>query len=296
MHKSVGFIGLGNMGLPMAQLLLKDGYQVLGMDLNEAACQSLIEHGGSKSSYKEIIELTETIILMLPNSHIVNEVISELRAAHLNAEKRNAAPITLIDMSSSSPADTQRNARILSEIGIAMLDAPVSGGVKKAVTGELTIMVGGDKEAFAQQAPLLKVFGKNLYHVGPIGSGHLLKSLNNYLSAVHMLATCEAVHVLSSFGIDPHTGVEIFNRSTGRSGSTDYKFPEFVLPETYNSGFSLELLAKDIDIAKGFMQETGESTPLINLVSDSYKAAGQFLEPKADHTEIYRYVSTYIHK
>lgn len=197
-------------------------------------------------------------------------------------------------MSSSFPPDTQANARKANEIGIHFLDAPVSGGVKKAVSGELTIMVGGDEDAFHRQLSILQTFGKNIFYLGESGSGHLVKFLNNYLSAVHMLATSEAVRIVANFGINPQAAIDVFNRSSGRSGSTEYKFPEFVLRETYNSGFSLDLLAKDIDITRQLLEKTGDATLLVKLISDTYHAASRSLRVNADHTEIFRYVSAYI--
>lgn len=231
--------------------------------------------------------------MILPNSKIVNDVVRQILSLSIS-EERNHNETFILDMSSSFPPDTQANARKANEIGIHFLDAPVSGGVKKAVSGELTIMVGGDEDAFHRQLSILQTFGKNIFYLGESGSGHLVKFLNNYLSAVHMLATSEAVRIIANFGINPQAAIDVFNRSSGRSGSTEYKFPEFVLRETYNSGFSLDLLAKDIDITRQLLEKTGDATLLVKLISDTYHAASRSLRVNADHTEIFRYVSAYI--
>lgn len=292
MGKMVGFIGLGNMGLPMATLLLKDGYNIQCFDKNESACHSLQEMGAIKATVADMTTQADTMILMLPNSQIVNGVIEQITDSYSPLD-RNGRELTIIDMSSSFPLDTQANAAKLSHMGIHLLDAPVSGGVKKAITGQLTIMVGGSEEVYANCYDLLKVMGEQVYYTGPSGSGHLIKALNNYLSAAHMLATCEAVHTLTQFGVDPKVGIEVFNHSSGRSGSSEYKFPQFVLNEAYNSGFSLELLAKDVGIAKAMLDEVSDSTPLMKLLYHTYTQAKDTLGGQPDHTEIFRFVSTY---
>ncbi len=291
MKETVGFVGLGKMGLPMARKLLEHDYIVYGSDLDGEAMAAFKKSGGVPSFLKEIIENAAIIILMLPNSKVVNQVIEELRSF---SGKTRTKELTVIDMSSSYPVDTQKNSNILSKDSIAMIDAPVSGGVKKAVTGELTIMVGGEKEYADRANELFHAMGKNIYHVGPIGSGHLMKALNNFLSAVHLLATSEAVHLLENFGIDPETGIEVFNQSTGRSHSTAFKFPKFILPETFDSGFSLELMAKDVDTAKKLFEDKEADSKLAAEVASAYLEAHKEFGDESDHTEIFRFVSKYI--
>jgi 3-hydroxyisobutyrate dehydrogenase-like beta-hydroxyacid dehydrogenase len=288
---NIGFIGLGNMGNPMARLLVQHGYRVYGNDIDPNACRAFARFGGIPAPLTEFFENVNIFILMLPNSQVVNQVIKEI-VSYLENEVTNR-DFTIIDMSSSYPLETQKNARKLAQAGIAFLDAPVSGGVKKAATGELTIMVGGDKEVFDKHRDLFEVLGKQVFYVGPNGSGHLVKMLNNFLSAAHLLATCEAVHTLSAFGVDPQTGIRIFNHSTGRSISTEYKFPEFILPQTFASGFSLELLAKDVAMMKQLLSDRGIDTPLSGLLSEIYGDAARTLGKRADHTEIFRFVTKF---
>ena len=152
-------------------------------------------------------------------------------------------------MSSSEPLRTRALAEKLAASGLARLvDAPVSGGVGGAERGTLTIMAGGEADTIADLAEVLSVLGR-VRHTGPVGSGHALKALNNLLSATHLLATSEAMVAGQEFGLDPHTMLEVFNASSGRSGSTENKWPNFVLPGGYDSGFGLGLMLKDMKIA-----------------------------------------------
>ncbi|MBP1931063.1 NAD(P)-dependent oxidoreductase [Ammoniphilus resinae] len=292
MGKTIGFIGLGNMGFPMAKRLLEHGYKIRCYDKNENASSSLQEFGAIASTLSDIVDQSNTIILMLPHSQIVNEVIKQLTTIYSSYRYRKEV-LTIIDMSSSFPLDTRNNAEELAVLGIQLLDAPVSGGVKKAINGQLTIMVGGPDTVFTDHYDLLRTMGEKIFYTGSSGSGHLIKALNNYLSAAHMLATCEAVHILSQFGVDPKIGVDVFNHSSGKSISTDYKFPQFILNGQFNSGFSLELHKKDIGIAKELLDHMGDSTPLMKLLYDTYTQAKDDLGGQPDHTEIFRFVSTY---
>ncbi|WP_223592707.1 NAD(P)-dependent oxidoreductase [Neobacillus bataviensis] len=288
MIQTVGFIGLGKMGLPMARNLLTNGYDVYGMDVNDSAISEFQSYGGKTGKLLDWIHNVQTIILMLPSSKIVNQVIDEI-IDHYSSES-----LTIIDMSSSYPEETRTNFKKLEENNIEFLDAPVSGGVKKAVTAELTIMIGGRVDIFTKCKRLLESMGKSLFHVGPIGSGHLIKAINNYLSGTHLLATCEAVQLLERFEVEPETAIHVFNQSTGRSGSTEYKFPSFILTESFDSGFSLELLRKDLEMAKNLFLQTEAETNLPQLVFNRFDDASQALAKDADHTEIYQYVSSYL--
>lgn len=149
-------------------------------------------------------------------------------------------------------------------------------------------------ESFTRCKRLLGSMGSNLFHVGPIGSGHLIKAINNYLSATHLLASCEAVQLLQSFDVEPEKAIHVFNHSTGRSGSTEYKFPSFILTESFDSGFSLELLRKDLEMANGLFLNAEAATNLPQLVFDRFHEASVALDQDADHTEIYQFVSSYL--
>ncbi len=159
-------------------------------------------------------------------------------------------------MSSSEPLRTKALSASLEGRGARMIDAPVSGGVSGAETGRLTIMVGGAPADVASAGPCLQHLGRTI-HVGPIGSGHAVKALNNLLSATHLWATSEAMLAGMRFGIDPEVMLSVFNSSSGRSGSTDNKWPNFILPGTFDSGFGLRLMVKDMGIAVQLADQVG---------------------------------------
>lgn len=296
MNENIGFIGLGKMGLPMAMNLLKNGYYVFGSDVNENALIELQALGGKTGGVKDWIDKVKYVVLMLPSSVIVNKVVEEIIDARSSSTPKDQDSLIIIDMSSSYPADTRENSSKLEPYNIGFVDAPVSGGVKKAVDGTLTIMAGGSAEQFEKCKRLLESMGTSITLVGPSGSGHLIKSINNYLSATHLLASCEAVQLLENFGVVPEKAVNVINQSTGRSGSTEYKFPSFILTETYNSGFSLELIKKDIGMANQLFKDADAATSLPKIVFQKFSEASNALYKDADHTEINKFVSSYLLK
>jgi 3-hydroxyisobutyrate dehydrogenase-like beta-hydroxyacid dehydrogenase len=294
MSQSIGFIGLGKMGMPMAKNLVNNGYHVFGMDVHNSALTEFQNFGGESGNIVDWIHKVNRIILMLPSSQIVNQVIEEIIEHYTTSQHIHQDPLIIIDMSSSFPTETRKIERRLQENNIQFIDAPVSGGVKKAITATLTIMVGGSVETFQECKRLLCLLGSNLFHVGPIGSGHLIKALNNYLSATHLLASCEAIQLLENFDVDPQAAINVFNQSTGRSGSTEYKFPSFILSESYDSGFSLDLLRKDLEMANQLFLDSEAATTLPQLIFERFNEASNTLVKEADHTEIYKYVSSYL--
>jgi len=195
----------------------------------------------------------------------------------------------LVDMSSSEPLRTRTLARRVAERGVTLVDAPVSGGVSGARSGTLTIMVGGPADAAATLTPLLSLMGR-VRHVGDVGAGHALKALNNLMSAAHLLASSEAILAGERFGLDPAVMLDAVNGSSGRSGSTENKWPNYVLPETYDSGFTAGLMVKDIRIALGLAEATGAPSQLAARTVELWGRAVEQLGPGADHTEIVRWL------
>ncbi|GLY98601.1 NAD(P)-dependent oxidoreductase [Actinoplanes sp. NBRC 103695] len=276
---SVGFIGLGNMGLPMATRLVKAGYQVDGYDVSPAAGKALTDAGGIYGDdLRGVLMGNTVVILMLPDSDVVDSVV---RDEGFDTHSWT----TVIDMSSSEPLRTRALAEELAQRKVTLLDAPVSGGVKGAINGKLTIMAGGDPEDIAEVAPILAHLGK-VTRAGDVGSGHAVKALNNLLSATHLLVTSEAMLAGERFGLDPRVMLEIFNGSSGRSGSTDNKWPNFVLPGTFDSGFGLRLMLKDMRIAAHLADQVGVPDPLGHAAVELWAEAAEALDAGADHTEI----------
>jgi 3-hydroxyisobutyrate dehydrogenase len=283
----IGFVGLGKMGHPMVRRLSGAGYRVLAHDLDAGALRRACEAAGAEApgSLKAIGERCEVVITMLPDGNAV-------RSAALGEDGLLvglARGSVLIDMSSSSPLGTRELGARLSERGVEMLDAPVSGGVRKAEDGTLAIMVGGGAEAIARCAPLLEAMGKQIFATGPLGSGHAMKALNNYVSAAGLLAAAEAVLAARRFGLDAGKVVDVLNASTGMNNSTLNKFHRFILSRSFDSGFSLDLMVKDLRTALEVARSTGSPTPLAEACVEAWAEAQAALGPGLDHTAVVRY-------
>jgi 3-hydroxyisobutyrate dehydrogenase len=279
---TVGFVGLGNMGLPMAGRLVDAGFAVRGYDASAAA------RGRFTGAVDTLPEAAaDTVVLMLPDSSVVRRVLlDEGLLTALDAGSR------VIDMSSSEPTETRALAEETKEAGVELLDAPVSGGVSGAREGTLTIMAGGPEESVAACRPLLDAMGSNVMHVGPVAAGHALKALNNLLSATSLLVSSEALLAGRRFGLDPQVMVDTLNRSTGRSWSTQTKLPKFVLPRDWSSGFPMRLMVKDLQIALGLAEATGAPSPLGRRTLQLWERACANLGEEADHTEIARWLES----
>jgi 3-hydroxyisobutyrate dehydrogenase len=303
---TVGFIGLGNMGIPMTTRLVGAGYQVRGFD-TAAEARENFEAIGSSAAGGGVTALTElgsvgdgadAVILMLPDSDIVERVLLG-RLAGEPADRTtgggllvNLAPgTTIIDMSSSDPARTRVLAELVAAAGMTLVDAPVSGGVAGARAGTLMVMVGGPSESFERFKPMLSAIGKRVVRAGDVGAGHAVKALNNLMSAAHLLASSEALIAGRRFGLDPAVMLEIINGSSGRSGSTENKWPNYVLTEKYDAGFSVRLMVKDIKLALSIEHATGVPAAASEAVVATWEAALADLPPDADHTAIARWIS-----
>jgi 3-hydroxyisobutyrate dehydrogenase len=279
----VGFVGLGRMGDPMVRRVAAGGVAVRGYDTAAGATEGLAGIVTAVDSAADAAAGAPVVILMLPDSDVVEKVVD---GGLLDALGDGAL---LVDMSSSEPLRTRALARRVAERGVTLVDAPVSGGVSGARAGTLTIMVGGPVAAAAALTPLLSLLGR-VRHVGDVGAGHALKALNNLMSAAHLLASSEAILAGQRFGLDPAVMLDAVNGSSGRSGSTENKWPNYVLPETYDSGFTAGLMVKDIRIALGLAEATGAPSQLAARTVELWGRAVEQLGPGADHTEIVRWL------
>ena len=288
---TVGFVGLGRMGVPMSSRLAAAGYVVRGFDRDEDARSRFSAESGIApvAALADAAHGSDVVILMLPSSPIVREVL--LEDGLLDAVPAGAL---LADMGSSEPMVTRELAEEASRRGVRYLDAPVSGGVRGARDGTLTVMAGGHAADLDACRPLLGVLAAGVVHAGPAGAGHALKALNNLLSATSMLASSEALLVGRRFGIEPETMLAAINSSSGRSYSTEYKLPTFVLPETYSSGFAAQLMVKDMRIAVGLAAATESPLALGVTALELWEQALDALPSEADHTEIARWVETLV--
>jgi 3-hydroxyisobutyrate dehydrogenase len=195
----------------------------------------------------------------------------------------------IVDMSSSFPLETQKLGRELAERGISLVDAPVSGGVPRAVSGTLAIMAGGDAMLIDRLEPMLKAMG-TIYRTGGLGSGHAMKALNNYVSAAGLIATSEALVIGERFGLSPKTMNQILNASSGRNNTTESKVERYMLNRAFNSGFALALMRKDVGMARELAGELGIMAEELDLVSGILDRAEAGLAAGADHTAVFQYV------
>lgn len=279
--RTVGFVGLGHMGTPMVSRLVDAGVTVRAYDAAPAAREALaaaLPGATVVDSAADTANGAEAVLLCLPNSAVVESVVAELDAARV-----------IVDMSSSEPQRTRALAASLADAGRVLVDAPVSGGVSGARAGTLAVMVGGPEEVVATLEPVLATMGRPR-HVGPVGAGHALKALNNLMSAAHLVASSEAILVGEEFGLDPAVMLEVVNGSSGRSGSTENKWPNHILPGTYGAGFGIGLMVKDIHIALDLAASTRVPARHAEATVALWDEALAALGPAADHTEIARWL------
>ena len=273
--KEIGFVGLGAMGSAMAPLLSKADFNVYGYDIKKPKDNNDIN---IVASIKELSD-KEVIIFMLPDGKIVNKVVQEL----INFGTKSI----MIDMSSSDPNDTLNLGNELSKKNIEFIDAPVSGGVARAITGDLIIMVGGNEVTINKVDKILNVMG-NVKRAGPLGSGHAMKSLNNYVSAAGLIASFEALNTAKKYGIESKDFIAIINGATGKNNTTEVKLEKFVVSEKYNSGFALDLMIKDVSIADQLIKKMSSDNPLSKQVLEYLEKSYKIVGKNSDHTEVFK--------
>jgi 3-hydroxyisobutyrate dehydrogenase len=290
----IGFVGLGNMGAPMVRCLAKAGHKVLVYDARAGVAAGLAAEPATKKkvtaaeSLAAVGEAATIVITMLPDSKIVRLVaLGDKKKPGVAAHMKRGGII--IDMSSSYPLDTRKLADKLAPQGIAVIDAPVSGGVGKAVTGTLAIMVGGEAAAVDQVGSMLAAMG-TVHRTGALGSGHAIKALNNYVSAAGLIATCEALLVAEKFGLAPATVIDVINASTGRNNTTENKAAKYLIPRSYTSGFALALMEKDVGMAQSLAADLGLDAEALSFVSAYLARVSSALGRDADHTAVMQFV------
>lgn len=282
--KTVGFIGIGNMGVPMAANVKRGGYEVVAFDLDPKRAEAFAHEHSTKatSSLAELGKSVDAIVTMLPTGKEVREALFVMQGGALAANLRPGAIV--IDMSSADPVGTRTLGAELSAHQLALVDAPVSGGVPRAKDGSLAIMIGGDPTAIARVKPVLACMGNRLFEVGSLGCGHAMKCLNNFLAGTSFAAAAEAVTVGRQFGLDPEIMADVINVSTGRSFVSENLIKQHVLSGTFGTGFALGLLAKDVKIAADLADQIGVDAPVGRLVRDLWGDARDALGGEQDHT------------
>ena len=271
--KKVGFIGLGNMGLPMANNILKAGIEVNAFDLSTDAMQKADELGMITKSYaSEVIENIDALITMLPNDTAVENIY--LKEDLIGKISKNTI---VIESSTINPEISKKVSRKATDMNISMLDAPVSGGVKGAELGTLTFIVGGDEANLKKATPLFEIMGDKTFYAGQSGSGQIAKLCNNMLLAIHMCGTAETIAMGVNNGLDPEILSEIMKNSSGGNWSLEKYNPfpgvmkEAPASKNYSGGFLNSLMVKDLNLAEELANQSNSNTPMGKLARDLYE-------------------------
>lgn len=281
--KTVGVIGLGNMGRGMALTLQRSGYAVLGLEKSEQVCAVAREAGiPLAASLPELAKACSAIVLSLPTSAIVRAVLEGE-----DGLLANGAPGTLlIDTTTADPQITRELAVALKEKEFRFVDAPVSGGPTGAMKGELTMFIGGLDEDVAFANPILSALGTKRFHIGGVSAGHVAKLINNLLTASHLVTASEAFRLANAAGISTDQLIEAVNAGSGRSGVTLFNYPSRILNNTYSSGFTMQLMRKDVNLAVSLGDSLGLSLPTVAVIGDIWKSSASALADGEDFNRI----------
>jgi 2-hydroxy-3-oxopropionate reductase len=279
----IGFVGLGAMGAPLAAALAETGHQLVGFD-SDASRTALVAGVEAVASAREVAERAAVVFVSLPSPEVVRAV-----AVGPDGLIHGSAMRTYVDLSTTGALVAREVASVLEERDVQVVDAPVSGGVAGANARTLAVMASGPPEAFASVEPLLRTFGKNVFHVGhEPGQGQIAKLLNNLLSATAMAITSEALAFGAGAGLEPETLLAVFNAGSGRNTATSDKFPTHVLTRRFGSGFRLALMAKDVELCAAEARASHFPLVLGGLVQQLWTLAAAQAGPDADHTEFVR--------
>jgi 3-hydroxyisobutyrate dehydrogenase-like beta-hydroxyacid dehydrogenase len=282
---TIGFVGLGAMGSPMVEALVEAGHQLVVHDVDEGAVERALAHGAvAAPSPAAVADSAETVFVSLPKPDVVRRVAIGPRGL-----VEGGAIRAYVDLSTTGAVVAGEVADMLARRDIEVLDAPVSGGVAGARARTLAVMASGNTALFERTRPLLETFAKNVFLVGAApGQGQTAKLLNNLLSAAALVITSEALTFGVTVGLDPATLLDVFNAGSGRNTATSDKFPKHVLTRRFESGFKLDLMAKDVELCLG--EARGRRFPMLlgGLVQQLWTLAAAANPAEADHTEIIR--------
>lgn len=285
--RKIGFIGVGNMGSPMAGHLVRAGFDVSVFDIRPEAARAFVEqHGGrASSSLADLGQGADAIITMLPDGKVVQKaVLGDGVAAVL---ERGAL---VIDMGTCDPTDTRALHAELAPRGIGVIDAPVMGGVVFAKDATLDIMAGGDAALLERARPVLKALGRSVTHCGAVGSGHAMKALANYVNACALINAIEALTIGKRFGLDPKMMAEaLLPMCSGRNHPIEKKVIPHILTRNFGTGMAMSFIAKDVKIAVDTAHAIGAAVPLGEKVAELWADAAEKLGGQLDQTEIARY-------
>ena len=268
---TVGVIGLGSMGLGMAQTLAAKGFRTLGFDLSEDR-RKLAQDAGiePQQTIDELISASSLLVFSLPTAQNVVE-------GHLDIFRAKSGVI-IIDTSTSEPDVSRELASRLASLGHGFLDAPVSGGPAGAASGKLTMMIGGAEEDLEAARAIIEAMAAKALHVGPSGAGNVAKLVNNLLAAAHMVTTSEGLKLALAAGIDPEAALRVVNAASGKSMISECHFPTWIMSDRFDSGFSMGLMRKDVRLAKKLADSTGAQLPLSEKVANMWAGCAELTD------------------
>jgi 3-hydroxyisobutyrate dehydrogenase len=280
MSERVGFVGLGAIGRPMAVHLVK-AFDTMVWNRTFDRAQAFAEENGSKVAEDpaELVSWADVVITCLPTSIEVREVLESVAGQWRSGQ-------LVVDATSGDPGESRRLTEWLQQKGVGFVDAPVSGGTSGAEAGELTSMLGGEVAEVERAKLVVAPYSKMIVHVGPVGTAHALKAINNALLAVNIQAAGEGLAALVKLGVRAQTALDVINVSTGRSNVSENLIPERVITRAWPRTFRLALLDKDVGIALKVLQDTGVPADAIGTAKQSFAAARATLGEAADHVEL----------
>ena len=273
----IGFIGLGNLGSKLAATLLRNGSELIVHELDEAAARPLLDHGARwAATPKELALRSDLVITCLPSPAISAQVLEQRNGvlAGLSANK------LWLEMSTTEASEVRRLGELVARTGAKALDAPVSGGCHRAATGNISIFVGGERDAFERALPALRIMGRRIIHIGPLGSASVLKVITNYLAFVHLAALTEAWAVANKAGMDPKTTYEAIKASSGNSFVHETE-SQVILNGSYDINFTVDLVLKDIGLFLDLARRNDVPTEVADTVTAMFRDTQSRYGPRA---------------
>jgi 3-hydroxyisobutyrate dehydrogenase len=281
--KTIGVIGLGNMGRGMALSLQRGGFTVIGTDASAATREMLSSEGiPVRGSVREVVAESDVVILSLPTAAIVAEVVAGADGIVSHPKEG----LIVIDTSTSHPDTTRRLAKQLEGAGMRMMDAPVSGGPKGAITGTMAMVIGAADEDLAAVMPVLEAMSAKRVHVGGVGAGHVAKIANNLFTASHLIVAAEVTRMAEKAGVPVERLLQGINAGSGRSFVTEHSFPTWVMNGKFDSGFTMKLMRKDVRLSQELIGALNMDLPLAGKVAELWAKSSETIKDDEDFNRI----------
>ena len=283
MFKKIGLIGLGNMGRGMALTLKRKGFAVVGTDVSLSIRETISREGISvRETIGEVIADCDIVLLSLPTAAIVEEVVCGPGGILAHAKPG----LLVVDTSTSHPETTRRLAKKLNALGMQMLDAPVSGGPKGAITGTMAMVIGGDAKDLTRAEPVLAAMTAKRVHVGDIGAGHVAKIANNLFAAAHLLIAGEVTRMAAKAGVPTEQLLQGINAGSGRSFVTEHNYPTWIMNGKFDSGFTMKLMRKDVRLSQDLIAALALDLPMSAKVAELWANSAESIADDEDFNRI----------